>query len=337
MVRMITIPLFVLFLFLTYFFFEVPILKLMAWSTGDGLINSWVIYRLDENNQMDEIQALTTADHAKTRLFALRTSHQKSLEKGLEALPAHVEDESWEVRMQALRIAKVRRYTAAGNAVVRRLASQDPMGESRQRWNYERQALMSAMEPVASAENAESLARMALSTEHRDLAYSARSALWPLGPLPQAEQLYSEILRDPKNQRPTREDHTNAMRNAAILGLPDTLKHLLEAARNGRSNEQLEAIKGLGDLGGEGAVAYLKSIENAPGWQLDTDLGKQRQKLAIRALERIRRRKAGEEDIPATPKEEPKKEDPKDPNQPTVEDLLASYGSGGPSAQTTSP
>lgn len=331
MAKLITIPLFVLFCTLVYFFFEVPILKGMVWATGDGMVNSWAVDRLLLHKELEKVAELTHGVHPKTRYFALRASHQQGIEAGLQAVPDLIADPEWEVRVEALNVAKARGITAAGPVVVARLESDDYMGTVGARKRVEQGLLMEALVATASPLSADGLARMAITTTMADkVRKKARKALWDLGPVPQAVEAYQEILADPEGQRPTVQDLEACLRASAILDLPGTLGRLTEQARSGGRELQYAAIKALGDLGGENAKMFLETVANPPGWKRKTAHEERRQMLAKRALERIKRKASGQPDIPDEPEAKPAEGTgggDGTPAEPSVEDLLAAYGS----------
>ena len=329
MAKLITIPLFVLICTLIYFFFEVPILKGMVWATGDGLVNSWAVDRLLMHKEADKVGELTRGLHPKTRYFALAASHKQGIQSGLKAVPDLVKDPDWEVRTAALRVAKARKIAAAGPSIVQRLESDDPMDASGARMRVEEGLLLEALVATASPLSADGLARMAITTTVASkIRKRARKALWSLGPVPQAVEAYQEILNDPDTQRPSGDDQAACLRAAAAFDLPGTLGHLTANARKGRYNVQYAAIKGLGDLGGEGAKKFLQTIANPPAWTKLTEHNKKKQELAKRALERIRRKEAGMADISDEPEAPPANADGGDgggSTEPSVEDLLAGF------------
>lgn len=331
MAKLITIPLFVLFCTLIYFFFEVPILKGMVWATGDGLVNSWAIDRMLLHEENDKVGELTKAVHPKTRFFALIAAHKGGIQSGLNSVPELIKDPDWEVRVQALKVAKARKITAAGPSVVTRLESDDPMDASGARARIEEGLLLETLVATASPLSANGLARMAITTTvSRKIRKRARKALWTLDPVPQAVEAYQEILNNPEVQRPSSADRAACLRAAAAFDLPGTLGHLTLWARKGRKKVQYAAIKGLGDLGGEGAKKYLETLIKPPSWKKRTKHNLKKQELAKRALERIRRKEAGMADIADEPEDvpdEPADGTPGDPTEPSVEDLLAAYGS----------
>lgn len=328
MYRMVTIPLLVLFLVLFYFFFEVPIMKMVAWFSGDGMMNYFAISRLEDDEELGAIDELTRGQYAKTRYFAIQAADRHDREQGLKALPALVKDPDWEVRMTAVAIAGRRGWKPAGAAMIDRILSKDSMGEGKRRYQFEREALLAALPSCAAPANAESMARLAITTEDRPAAVAARKGLWPLGPLPQAELAYIEILNDPGRHAAKPEDKMAALHAAAVLDLPGALGHLIQSARKEASEVQLEAVRSLGFLGGEGAKKFLETLTKTDPWRKLTGFEEAKRKAAERALERIRRKEQGlpdmEPEVPAatpeagaTPTEEPA----------SVDDLLDAYGS----------
>jgi hypothetical protein len=311
-----------------YFFFESHIMKALTWGTGDGMINWFAVGRLEENEQRDAIASLTRSPFAKTRLFAIQAADRMDIPEGLKRLPELIKDPNWEVRMKAISIARRRRYRAAGRVILERIVGRGKTGESQRRDQLEGGSLLESIDEVAAPENSEMLAKLALMVKNPPVFLAARAALWKLGPLPQAELAYVEILKEPGKMKASWADRSACLEAAAVLDLPGTLERLIQAAREAPANSRLRAIHSLGSLSGEGAKKFLQAIVDAPEWQKKTKFDKQRVQEAEKALERIRRKEQGLPDLEAQPVEEAQPNTPADAGgEISVDDLLDSYGS----------
>lgn len=331
MIKMITLPLLMLFMVIFYFFFESPIMRALTWATGDGMVNWYALGRLEENGEREIIASLTRSPFSKTRYFAIQASDRMDIAEGLKALPDLIADPNWEVRMKALSIARRREYKAAGKVIMERLIERHTPEDSQRRRQLEGGSLLESLGKVAAPQNSELLAKLALRIkESKATALAARHALWQLGPLPQAEAAYVAILEDPDKYKASWDDRIACLEAAAVLDLPGVLPKLIEAAREGPAKARVRALHSLGSLGGEGAKKFLQSVVDAPDWKKATKLDQQRLREAERALERIRRKEEGLPDLEATPVTEPIEtpgEEPTDPEEISVDDLLDSYGS----------
>jgi hypothetical protein len=331
MLKMITLPLLVLFLVVFYFFFESHIMRAATWATGDALVSWYAVTRLEENGEVETLTQLTRSPFSKTRYFAIQACDRLNLAAGLKSLITLADDPDWEVRMKAIAIAKKRSYKPAGAAFMRRLLRPPPNEDSQRRRQLESAALIGVLGAVAAPENSEELSQLALLKKNVHLARVARDALWPLGPLPQAEATYQAILNEPGKYHAQWEDSAACLEAAAVLDLPGALENILKLARESTGKVRLRAIHALGSLGGEGGKKYLQSIVNAPEWRRKTDADKARIKEAEKALERIRRKEQGLPDLDSEPPvattgKPPPEKSPGDEDL-SVEDLLDSYGS----------
>lgn len=340
MAKLITIPLLVLFACVVYFFAEVPIMRGLVWLTDDGLVNYWAVYRLEMNDRHDVIAELTRSENAKTRLFAIQSSAAYGNKAGLAALPALVLDSSRENRIAALEMVQKLKLKSAGEAVVGRLASADPLGTDGTAYRKEMQLLRQTLPLVAGAQSAASLAALATTTAVYDNMRAARDALWTLGTTPEAIDAYQKIFFEPEVYRTNRVDEVGAIVALSELQTPGSADHertvlrvlsRVKSARWSRAGK-LEVLVALGNLGGPAAKKFLEAAASPPKWKLRTAFQKKYQAYAKRNLERIRRREAGEEDLPGVPEDPAEAADAAAAKQPSEEDLLASYGSNATTA-----
>lgn len=332
--RMILIPILLLLALLFYYFAEVHLMRFLAWASGDGFLNSFAMNRLAYNQEFDKIAALLDNPNAKTRLFALKAGAAAEQEEILSRLPARIEDEAWEVRVEALKIAAKFRREECGRVVTNRLIDPPVSTQSKRRQQIERELLVKALPVVSSPENAESLATLGMTTSRVKYHRLARDLLWDMPPQPLASQLYSSILIDPKANKARPKDIRNALKASAMLDLEGTFPFLIEQIQKGGKKAVLAAIEGLGYVGTEDpalrakAKTMLESIAKPARWVEKTDYVKRKLDLAQKALERIERREKG---LPDVLDEDLGLSDPPTPTPVTelqdMEELLSGYGS----------
>lgn len=333
MARLVAIPVLVFLLMCTYALFEVQILKALVWMSGDGMINWFAITRLVGHEQFETVGELTQSKFAKTRLFAIWGCDSLNYEPGLKSLPQLIDDPVWEVRMEALRIAQRRRHLESGPAVLSRLANFTRKDADTRQAQFERTLLVDTLMPCSSRLNAESLAQMAITTGGGELVRVARTALWSLGALAEAEKAYTELLRDPELYGASFQDQMACLKAVATLELPQAFEQVTSMLRDGPGAAKVVALECLASIGGPKAK---KVIEGYASQKLDekraTPMEKDLQAAAKRALRALDRKEKG------LPPEDPAQVPPTGEEPVNTEDLLSSYGSDATTAPAaTSP